>query len=275
MRARSRNADVGAETGFSLLELLVASFMSILVVGGMLLMLQGLEDVHRNTQELIDAQQTARLSLERMSRDLQLAGVGLASLLPPLPLIVPRTDGGIDIRHNQGDVTALLAADMAGPGSSLLVDDAAGFEAGMAVAIYDSSGTLDMVTLTSVDTVSKLLAHDGSSKAYTVANGTAVARVLTISYLLQNIGGVQTLMRQEDTASPQPLANHVRSLTFTYYNDAVPPQIFSPLSVADQLRIEAIEIRLEIETEDVRLNTTERPSVTLTTRVMPRALLLS
>lgn len=113
-----------AEAGFSLLELLVASFASLFVVGGMMLMLNGLQDVHRNTQEVIDAQQMARLSLEQMQRDLQLAGVGLAWLIPPFPLIAPRADGGIDIRHNQGGLTAALTADMGGPNGAIVVADA-------------------------------------------------------------------------------------------------------------------------------------------------------
>jgi len=76
--------------------------VSLLVVGGILVMLTGLQDVHRNQQELIDAQQTARLALEQMERDLRLAGVGLASMLAPLPVVVPTAGGGVEIRHNQG-----------------------------------------------------------------------------------------------------------------------------------------------------------------------------
>ena len=145
------------EAGFSLLEMLVASFISILIVGGMLLMLTHLQEVHRDTQQLIDARQSPRIALEQIQRDLQLAGVGISSMLSPLPPIVPRADVVVDIRYNRDGLNTVLVADMSEAGAALDVSDASGFEAGMMVAIFDSSGTLDMVTLTAVDTVTNRL----------------------------------------------------------------------------------------------------------------------
>ena len=67
--------------------------MSLMVVGGMLVILDGLRDVHRDQQQLIDARMTARLALAQMQRDIQLAGIGLLGMLSPLPVIEPRADG--------------------------------------------------------------------------------------------------------------------------------------------------------------------------------------
>lgn len=263
-----------AEAGFSLLELLVASFTSLFVVGGMMVMLNGLQDVHRNTQEVIDAQQTARLSLEQMQRDLQLAGVGLAWLIPPFPLIAPRADGGIDIRHNQGGLTAALVADMAAPGGAIMVDDASGFQVDMTIALYDSGGAVDLVEIQSVDLANDRITHDGASQVYTVADGSAIARVEVISYTVQDVDGVATLFRTRGSQAPQPIAGRVADLDLTYYNDQNPPQVFNPTTIVEMLRIRTVEISLEIETQDIQLNLDERRSVTLTTRVTPRAVLL-
>lgn len=271
----ARPREGGGQRGFSLLEVLIASMMSVLVVGGILVMLMGLQDVHRNQQELIDAQQTARLALEQMQRDLGMAGVGLASMLSPLPVVMPRDDGGVEIRHNQGGVTTYLIQDMSGTGSALSVDDASAFESGMTVAVYDATGTIDMVTLTSVDTAGDSLHHDGTSKAYTVANGTAVSRVQTVRYELQSVNTTLALRRQVDTDPAQPLARNVVSLNVTYFDDSVPPQPFTPTTVADELRIRAVELELTVQTENVRLNTDSNPTVTLTARVTPRAIRLS
>lgn len=268
-------ADREDERGFSLLELLVASLMAVLVVGGILFLLTGLQDVHRNQQELIDAQQGARLALDQMERDLRLAGVGLASMLAPLPVVVPRADGGVELLHNQGGVTTFLTQDMTGAGSALDVDDPSGFEAGMTVAVYDSSGTLDLATLTSVDTGTNQLFHDGASKAYTVAAGTSISRIQTIAYELQPVNGVLALLRRVDGDPPQPVALNVAALDLTYLDDDEPPQPFAPVTVADRLRIRAIEIELTIQTENVRLNTDQVRTVTLATRVTPRAIQLS
>jgi len=264
-----------SEAGFSLLELLIASLVSVFVVGGVLTMLVGLEDVHRDTQELIDAQQTARLALDQMSRDVQMAGVGLAWLLPPFPLVVPRGDGGIDIRHNQGDITAILVADMGGPNDSLMVDSAVGFEAGQQIGVYDAMGAMDLVDVVSVDLGANRIVHSGASKAFLVADGTAVARIETISYMIQNIAGVPTLMRQESNAAAQPIGTQIQNLTITYWDDSAPAVVFVPVGTVDQLRIRTVEIDLIIQTENVRLNTIQRRTASLTTRVTPRAIVLS
>ena len=266
---------LSCEAGFSLLELLVASLVSVLVVGGVLTMLVSLEGVHRDSQELIDAQQTARLALDQMSRDVQIAGVGLAWLLPPFPLVVPRADGGIDIRHNRGDVTAILAADMGGPNSSLQVDSAAGFEAGQQVGIYDAMGAMDVVDVISVDLGANRIVHSGASKAFLVADGTAVARIETISYMVQDIAGVSTLMRQEGNQAAQPIGQRIQTLAIAYWNDANPPAAFIPAGTVDQLRIRTVEINLVVQTENVRVNNQDLRTASLTTRITPRAIVLS
>jgi type II secretory pathway pseudopilin PulG len=271
---RHRGLQVPSESGFSLLEMLVASLISILVVGGVLIMLDGIQQVYRDQQQIMDAQQSARLALEQMQRDLQVAGVGLAWMLSPLPPIVPRADGGFEIHHNQGGVTAVLVQDMAGAGGFLAVDDVSGFAVNMVVAVYDSTGSMDMVTVTGINDASNYLYHDGASRAYTVAAGTSVARVLTISYWIDTVDALSSLMRQEDANPAQPVAHFVQTLDVTYYDDHRPPLQFTPLTIADQLRIRMVEIQLTVEVENTRLTVGDRPSVTLTSRVTPRAMVL-
>lgn len=274
MSATDRYHRGTSEDGFSLLEMLVSSLISILVVGGVLLMLDGIQQLYRDQQQIMDSQQSARLAIEQMQRDLQLAGVGLAWMLSPLPAVVPRADGGFDIHHNQGGVTAILLADMVSPTGVLAVDDVSGFEVGMVVAIYDSSGTMDLVTLTDVKINPDQLHHDGASKAYGVSTGTTVGRVLTISYWVDTVDVLSSLMRQEDNVQAQPVAHFVRSLNVAYFDDSRPPQPFTPVTIADQLRIRMVEVQLTVEVENTRLTVGDRPAVTLTTLVTPRAMVL-
>jgi hypothetical protein len=102
-----------------------------------------------------------------------------------------------------------------------------------------------------------------------------VKRVRTTSYYLQAVNDTFSLQRQEDDADAQPVAINVRSLAITYYDNSNPPQTFSPVTLADQLRIRVIELGIVVETEDVRLNTTEKRTVGLSMRITPRSLLLS
>lgn len=261
------------ESGFSLLELLVASAMAVLVVGGMLLIFDSVRDVHRDQSQLIDAQMTARIALEQMQRDIQLAGIGLLGLMSPLPVIEPRPDGGIDVRYNSDNLTARLSANMSGPSAQLVVDDATGFQAGMQVVVYDGTGAFDLVTLSGVSGNS--LAHVSTlTKAYQVVDGAAVKRIETISYRLQSVNGVFWLQRQLNNDTPQPVALNVRSMTITYFDDASPPVAFTPVTLVDQLRVNVIEVTLVVETEEPPINETAERTVTLTARITPRSVML-
>ena len=120
------------------------------------------------------------------------------------------------------------------------------------------------------------LSHNGTlSKAYLVADGAAVKRMQTTSYSLQAVNGVFWLQRTVDSGTSQPVALNVRSMTITYYDDANPPVAFTPVTLADQLRVSMIEVTLVVETEDVRLNTDQERTVTLTTRITPRSAMLA
>jgi len=269
--------DLRGEHGFSLLELLVASLVSMFVVGGVLSMLVSVLDNHRDQQQRIDSQQAARIALNQIQRDVQVAGVGLLWLLPPTPVILPRGDGGIDIRQNQGGIMSGFAADMASANSPILVDDVTGFQAGMRIAVYDSGGSIDFATITAINVGLNRISHDGVSKIYTTGAGSAVARVLTVSYYLQNIAGVMTLVREEDGANTAPLASNVvvAGTSIVYWDDSNPSVTFTPATDVQMLGITMVEITLEIQTEDAVLNTNNRRSISLRLRITPRAMVLS
>ncbi|MGD8331059.1 MAG: prepilin-type N-terminal cleavage/methylation domain-containing protein [Acidobacteriota bacterium] len=258
--------------GYSLIELLVAMLVSTLVVGGVMTMLTSIEEVHRDSQQLIDAQQQARISMEQIQRDLQVAGVGLAWLVAPLPLIVPQGAGSFQIRHNQGGLTSALAADQTGTGGSLTVNDVTGFAVGMTAGVYDSSGAFDLVTITGIDTGNNRISHTGTSKAFTVADGTAVAHIETITYA---VDAQNRLTRQIDNNAAQPIAGNVVNFAITYWNNGDPTTMFNPATNAEMMRIQTVQIDLTIETEDAQINTANERQVTLSTRVTPRAIVLS
>jgi len=258
--------------GYSLLELLVSMLVSTLVVGGVMTMLTSIEEVHRDAQQLIDAQQQARISMDQMQRDLQQAGVGLAWLVAPLPLIVPQGAGSFEIRHNQGGLTTSLTADQAGTNGFLVVDDVTGFSIGMTIGVYDSTGAFDLVEVTGIDSGNDRISHDGTSKAFTVADGTAVAHIQRVTYA---VDAQNRLTRQLDDDAAQPIAANVVNMTITYWNNASPTATFNPVTNAQMMRIQTIQIDLTIETDDPQLNTVNERQVTLSTQVTPRAIVLS
>jgi hypothetical protein len=251
---------------------MVAMLVSTLVVGGVMTMLTSISEVHKDSQQRIDAQQQARISMDQLQRDLQIAGVGLAWLVAPLPLIVPGGNGAFQIRHNQGRVTATVTADMAGTNDAVTVDDVTGFAIGQTMGVYDSTGAFDLVTITAIDVGNNRLSHAGLSKAFTVADGTAVSHIETISYSVDN---ANRLMRQIDNNAAQPIAGNVVNFTVTYWNNASPTAVFNPATEAEMMGIQTVQLALTIETDDPQMNTVVARQVTLTTQVTPRAIVLS
>jgi len=258
--------------GYSLIELLVATLVSTLVVGGVMTMLTSIEEVQKDSQQLIDAQQQARIAMEQMQRDLQMAGVGLAWLVAPLPLIVPQGAGSFQIRHNQGGLTRALAADQPGTGGALTVDDVTGFAVGMTVGVYDATGAFDLATITGIDNGNNRISHTGTSKAFTVADGTAVAHIETITY---TVDAQNRLTRQIDNSAAQPIAGNVVNFAVTYWDNGSPTATFNPATNAEMMQIQTVQIDLTIETEDAQINTVNERQVTLSTQVTPRAIVLS
>ena len=70
------------------------------------------------------------------------------------------------------------------------------------------------------------------------------------------------------------VARNLTQIQFTYFDNAVPPVQFAPATLAEQLTIRVIEARLDVATEGPRLAGDGLPTITLTTRVTPRSLVL-
>lgn len=264
----------GDPRGFSILEAIIASGLFLLLISGVATVIGSSRDNYHDATDLIDTQQTARIALEQIQRDLQVAGVGLSRLQPPFAIIVPRVDGGIDMRVNRGQVTTFLVADMASATDTIDVDDVSAFSVGQRVAVYDAAGSIDMTTIDSIDAANDRISHGGLSKAYSPDDGAAVAVVQTITYRTEVSGTTLNLIREVDGANAAVLATNLTGVTFTYFDDATPPAVFTPVSLVDQLSIRVVEVDLMLQTANERLAADGQPTIELTARVTPRSLVL-
>ena len=260
----------GSTGGVSLLEALISTALTAMVVGGLTTMLTGSQFTFEDTSDRSSAQQAARIGLDRMQRDIMLTGVGLTPMLAVFPLAVPRADGGIDLRGNPGSVTVAMNADMTGT-RNVFVPNGGLFAAGEWVVVYDAMGAIEMAEIAQswsdrFQLVSTL------SKNYQVGDTAVVAKLSQTSYYLATQGGTQFLMRQADGGTPQPVAADVLNLQFRYFDDSLPPAEFVPDTPPRQMRIRTIDIELTVETPRDRVQAADRPSFTLRARVVPRAL---
>ncbi len=262
-----------AAAGIGIVELIVTTLITVMVIGGLMTMATSMQFVHADLDTRTNAFQSTRIALDRIQRDLLLAGVGLTPMLPVFPLIMPRDGGGITIRHNEGGQTSLLRADMKDD-VKVPVPDGHGFQVGDIVAIYDGTGSLDMGTVAKTgDKTIQMSA--GLSKRYRRGDGAAVARVVSVSYYLESSGGTRMLMRQVDTEAASPIALDVARFELVFFDDSQPPAPFTPTTSFSQLRIGMVDVRLQVTTPTERVQAGDRPTFELQTRIAPRALSVS
>lgn len=261
--------------GFGLLEILVGMAISVMLLGGLFLMLYKAQASYEDFGESGATRQTARLAVMQIQRDLARAGVGLSPMKPVFPSIVPQDDGGVLIRMNPDARTTYLTHDM--NGNRLLQVNSTGiFSVGKSVAVYDALGSIDFAEVARISASRRRVILDRPlSKRYQQNEGAAVVGIDEVTYRVREIAGVPTLVRDVGRDTSQPLAPHVVRFSVTYYDNSTPPASFQPETPEEQANIRAVEIDLVLLTESERLDLGEQERVQMKTRVAPRSLMIS
>jgi len=259
------------QRGMSLIEAMLASVLTTMVIGGVLTMLTSMQVTNIDLQDRSAARQGLRMAMSWIQRDLTMAGVGLTPMTPVFPLVLPRDGGGLTIRYNTQAITDLIQGDTAGR-TNIVVPTDFGGRVGDYVIVYDSTGGFDLTLVQEYDPgTAGLVVAPAMGRDYLVSDGTAIARVEQIEYWLDGTN----LMRRIDADAAQLIAQAVTAFTLRYFNDEIPPAEFTPTTAASQMRIRVIEVLLRTETERDQLQTGERPPVELRTRISPRPLSIS
>lgn len=269
---RRFQAEALRQEGFGLLEMLIAGLVGTMIFIGASMLMTGMQENYADAQVRTDAQQTTRMAMVWVQRDLQTAGIGLARLQPPFATVLPRDDGGIDLRANPGQITTFLTQGQKSGSADLRVDSIEGFEVGQVVAVYDDTGRVEMTRLTGVN--GRRLRHEGLSDPFTQAGTTAVAVVETITYRLDGDEAPFQLIREVDGNDAAVISDQVLGFDLTYFDDSSPAAEFLPTTTAQQMRIRLVEIDLELRAAAERLDRRGTPSFRLTSRVAPRSLTL-
>jgi hypothetical protein len=246
-----------SETGFSFLELLVATALLVVVTGAVF----GLVDPATNTfgvqPELADMQQRLRVAIETVRRDLTMAGAGLhtgppaGSLGQTIAPLVPHAVGpllsGSPDRPDASVITityvpptpsqARLGAELRDgvaaaiepvPGCPLgAASNVCGFEQGMRVAVFDARGSHDVLTVSSVEDGLLYLQPRNGALAHTYPAGSSIAEVSSVTYSLDR--SQRRLYRYDGHRTNLPVVDDVVGLRFDYYADPVPPTLLKPV----------------------------------------------
>ncbi|HXC48951.1 MAG TPA: hypothetical protein VNU20_11730 [Candidatus Sulfotelmatobacter sp.] len=339
--------------GFTMLELLIAMAITIVIVGGAVLMFTSSVQSSTRSFKYSEIQTEARAALSQITRDLSQAGTGVPLNGIPVPSLVAggldpnfacdfnQCYTGQDIPFTQGllykvtpgnaigptisepsdaiklvyvdptlNWSALQAASIASNGGSLTMpattlplptDPAVGLTPGDVLLLQNANGSaVGVVTSVAgfninfgVDplNINQLNAPSGNIKALGTPGTnpltyppTQVSRLTMVTYFIQTFVGPNgpdaRIMRQVGAHSPEPIAEHIEDLKFTY--DVVDPVTnaltanslnavlgIPPVSQPNQIRkvnisVTAKAIRREPNGDFMRIN--------LTTSIGPRNL---
>jgi prepilin-type N-terminal cleavage/methylation domain-containing protein len=254
---------ISRDSGFSLVELLVAATVMLVVMSSVVQMLDPVNGAFRTEPEAADLQQRLRVATDTLARDLRGAGGGLhqgasagpltdfiATILPlrqgrrnPDPPGVFRSATITLLSVDPGAAETTIAQPLVAQSSSVLVnadpgcpagDANCGFKAGDGAVVFDDTGAYDTFTVTGVDASGLHLVHNmrDSTKTYR-ANVARIAAATSRTYYLKSDATTNTfqLMRYDgDAAADAPVVDHVVGLSFQYFGDPEPPTIQKPIT---------------------------------------------
>jgi prepilin-type N-terminal cleavage/methylation domain-containing protein len=238
-----------ASSGFTLAEMLVAMALMLLVVSAIGALAAGTDRLARTQPRVMDAQQRARVVMDAVGRDLQLAGAGLDRVpaqewTGPLPhsfaAIWPRRVGRLRaddpftarpdaltlVYVPDSVVQASLASEyIPALGRMTLTPCALGAPCrvarGTSLAVFDSLGRVDVVGVLG-GTDGLLDVRPLGTPGGSFAAGAPVAEVVIRSYYFDS--ATSQLRLYDADGSDQPVVDDVSGLEFEYFGTSDPPR---------------------------------------------------
>jgi len=243
--------------GFSMIEALVASLLSLLLIGAIAPLLGSHSIVAATAPEMVDEQQRGRLGADVLFHDLSMAGAGpsvgphagtlLRNFAPVMPRKVGLTGDAFNVARPdaisvayvpQTSTQSVLLQAMAGATDPMQVDTSigcprgtqvCGFQQGSTALLFDAAGRFDLVGILSLQAAanSATIEHrQQGAVSFAYAAGASVTEAESHTYYFDR---PNQLLRHSDGAhSDVPLIDNVVSVAFEYFGDPSPPVMPKP-----------------------------------------------
>jgi type II secretory pathway pseudopilin PulG len=243
--------------GFTLVELLVATAVSIIALGLAVSLLHPASVAFHALPEAIDAQQRLRVAAQALADDISEAGAGPvlgwgARAVPAWPAVLPCRWAGEALGTRPGGCAqpdaislltmplqapqAMVAEDVVTPDGAIRVlslsacalsHPACRFHADARAVVADGSGAWDLVQLTAVSPDGAMLDHAGSPLSRTYRSGALVGESNSAAYSvrLDPATGALQLRRSTNGAADMPMLDHLAGLRFEYFGWPLPPAV--------------------------------------------------
>jgi prepilin-type N-terminal cleavage/methylation domain-containing protein len=208
--------------GITLIELLVALAITGILLGAVYRTFIGQQKTYTSQEQVVDTQQNVRAGINRMMREIRMAGFGASMVLPvtiggqtfgPVNRDKP-VAGALTIVSAMGSTTLTAIPDTNKITVSSLTDSQGNLLFDTGNRKYVSIGGVESYTITSIVGTTLTL---GGNLTYNHAVGTPVFGIRAISYQKGTVDGKPTLLRDENTgAGGQALADNIETLQFGY-----------------------------------------------------------
>jgi prepilin-type N-terminal cleavage/methylation domain-containing protein len=244
-----------SESGFSLVEVLIAMAAFATALMPMLYVAGAGQRLARSQPEASDLQQRVRVAVDKMQRDLALAGAGplhgplagrMSAYVPALVpartglrspdaavsvfddrvslLYVPEGAGSVALAKTMANVDADLSVDPASPGCSTSAAGLCGFTEGTRALIVDTARVGDgfelfTVTRVGADALGALsaLKHDAPNPTFTRLYGAGAAIVPIVQRIYHFDRAGRRLMLYDGYQSDMPFIDHVVDVRFELF----------------------------------------------------------
>jgi len=223
--------------GLTLIELLVAMAISAVLIAAIYRTFIGQYKTYTVQEQVVDMQQNARVAINRMMREIRMAGFGnVSSVLPIVTIdgtfnniINPSNDKDNIKGQHDDQITIIGAFEKV---SVLVTDHAAGANIIQLSTLskddfdpdsnkkYVCIGGLESYTVTNVDEGGKRITLNGSL-VNSHKDGTPVFKIKAITYKLNLQKGIPVLEREDNTdgGGGQDIAENIENLQFKYILD--------------------------------------------------------
>jgi hypothetical protein len=237
---------------------MISTAIMLTVTGAIFALLNPAQGSASAQPEVADMQQRMRVGTETLFKELVMAGAGpyqgasTGSLVNFFAPILPRRTGRINPDPTRGadsyktDKITLayipnsysqttISQPMPIQSMEMKVTDVpncpkglelCGFEIGMNVIIFDTTGHFDTFNITNVQNQAAHLQHRGQGLNYEYQSGAQVTQIVSNTYYLNRT--TNQLMRYDGGTNEVALADNVVDLLFEYFGDPTPPLLPKP-----------------------------------------------
>jgi hypothetical protein len=260
------HARLRGDHGFTVMELIVASFIMLAVTGAVFSLMNPAQGTFQKEPEVSDVQQRLRVGVDTLQKDLVMAGAGtyagplvgalsffMAPVMPYNAFMSP-TDPSQQIYYRDDAISMLyvpptpsqttITQDMPQPSAELKVAEQpncpggqqnalCGFSEGDRLIIFDAEGNWDVFTVTNVQDAAAHLQHnmDDLSTSYQVGAHVTQATAAMYHHYVDEATHTYQLRYFDGYVNDVPVVDNVVKMSFKYFGEPQPPQMTGkPLS---------------------------------------------